>query len=237
MTLSDPATGVSASLHDVEGWRITLWTGVRGGRRVITGLEQHPWPAGRRDGEADKRSLKWLRSRLAEDAAHIASAEVVPYGLSAVSHRSIPVGRLLQEQASALRADGRARATPASKKTSAPPTTQDLAALPYLRDAVEYAEAVASGVKAPAKVVAELRGVSLRTAQGRIATARRLGLLTPSDGPRAGGDLTDKARHLKAHAGVSGTEPPRATPCARWSSLGFSASRWRRPWSARAGMT
>lgn len=67
--------------------------------------------------------------------------------------------------------------------------------LPFLEDAVLYVTALKEGL-APAEVIASERGISKRTAEGRIARARAHGLLTPAVGRVASGALTDTAQRL-----------------------------------------
>lgn len=79
-------------------------------------------------------------------------------------------------------------------------TREDELRLAYLDDAVWYVEAVSEG-SSPSSLIAEQRGVSKRTAEGRILRARALGLLTQATGRVAAGQLTEEARRLLASLG------------------------------------
>jgi hypothetical protein len=72
-------------------------------------------------------------------------------------------------------------------------TPEDLRRLDNLMDAIVYDWAVRTRAASPVKAIAERRGVSERTAEGRIARARAMGLLTPATGRRASGGLSEKA--------------------------------------------
>lgn len=74
-------------------------------------------------------------------------------------------------------------------------SAEDEARLAYLDDALMYVSAVRERAK-PAEVIARARSISTRTAEGRIAKARALGLLTPAVGRTASGDLTEDAMRL-----------------------------------------
>lgn len=69
--------------------------------------------------------------------------------------------------------------------------------LSFLDDAVIYVRAMEQGLS-PALAIAESRGCTKRTAEGRIQRARKMGLLTAADGRRLGGSLTPRAKHLLA---------------------------------------
>lgn len=79
----------------------------------------------------------------------------------------------------------------------APPTAEQMASLTreearrldLLMDAVVYDWAVESGTS-PVAAIAERRGVTTRTAEGRIYRARKVGLLTPAEGHWASGGLS-----------------------------------------------
>ncbi len=63
-------------------------------------------------------------------------------------------------------------------------------------DAFLYVAALLQGRRSPARLIAGYRGISERTAQGRIAKAREMGMLTAAEHGRAGGELTPAARRL-----------------------------------------
>lgn len=65
----------------------------------------------------------------------------------------------------------------------------------YAEFAAAYLRLVAAGERRPAVILGDQLGLSTRSVQSRLATARRLGLLTGESG-KAGGELTEKARRL-----------------------------------------
>lgn len=67
-----------------------------------------------------------------------------------------------------------------------------------LSDAIVYLDACRNGDPKPSKALARERVISERTAQGRVARARKLGLLTRVKPGSRGGELTRKALDLKA---------------------------------------
>ncbi len=68
--------------------------------------------------------------------------------------------------------------------------------MPLLRDAFTYSQALLRGEKNPSKAVADDRAISVRTAQGRIAKARALNLLTAARPGQRIGELTPFAIDL-----------------------------------------
>jgi hypothetical protein len=70
---------------------------------------------------------------------------------------------------------------------------------PALDDAITYVAAVRDG-RSPASVIASARGITRRSAEGRIARARDRGYLTPAKARTVGGRLTPKAQRALAKA-------------------------------------
>jgi hypothetical protein len=71
---------------------------------------------------------------------------------------------------------------------------------PYANDAVFVAALLARGHRAPAKALAEVRGISVRSAQGRIARSRKYGLLTPVPHGVIAGEATKLAIRIATAA-------------------------------------
>lgn len=121
--------------------------------------------------------------------------------VAAATLRSIPLADVMQARRECITGERRIAAGMGSaghvRRAARNLTPEEEAALPYLDDALTYARAVADGVS-PAWAVVELRGCSKRTAEGRIARARKLGLLEPARGTSAAGGLTDFARAIQA---------------------------------------
>jgi hypothetical protein len=74
--------------------------------------------------------------------------------------------------------------------------TEEASQMDYLPDAIAYVEALRMGAP-PAEVIAERRAIVPRSAEARIRRARELGLLTPAEGRKRGGQLTPLAERMR----------------------------------------
>lgn len=79
-------------------------------------------------------------------------------------------------------------------------TGEEFRVLPYANDAVFVGALIAAGDKAPAKELASVRRISIRSAQGRIARARKMGMLSPVPHGAIGGRAMDEAVRITATA-------------------------------------
>lgn len=68
----------------------------------------------------------------------------------------------------------------------------DPLSIDYLDDALAYVYALRQGL-APSNVIAQRRGITRRTAEGRIVRLRKMGYLSEAKGKVVGGKLTEKA--------------------------------------------
>jgi hypothetical protein len=135
-------------------------------------------------------------------------------GLTAVALRNLPLGRLVDGQAQALSilASGDQRSGVEILRPGRAPIRLSLSpehrkATRYLGDALTYVLAVRSGDRTPALTLAERTGRPLPTVRTRLATARRLGLLTSEGAGATGGRLTPLAiKLLRESAAVADSE-------------------------------
>jgi hypothetical protein len=72
---------------------------------------------------------------------------------------------------------------------------------PYLPDVAAYVLAVRERIS-PASLIAEARGISVHSANSRIARGRMFGLLTSSGKAIAAGEATSDARALFDQLGI-----------------------------------
>lgn len=76
-------------------------------------------------------------------------------------------------------------------------TKQEQRLLGPLLDAITYTQAIQRGQRNPAQAIADFRTIAPRSAQGRVAKTRSLGLLTSARAGKPGGELTTLAISLK----------------------------------------
>lgn len=172
-----------------DGWTVTLELEHHDGRLVVTRLTVSPEnPAAPPPGGITTRRLRGVKvAELMEEARSAAAgmAGGEPYegdeaatAFGQVWNQTVDVSAAL---AAAVAKPGRARG--------------DL--LPYLDAAVEYVGLLEAGSLAPAKEMAERRGIPRSRVRTWLKIARDKGLLTrPASSERIGGQLTDKARAM-----------------------------------------
>lgn len=169
------------------------------GKREVVGMQSLPRPPQfKRQPDIQPLHYSWVLPAL--EAFHsLLPEKVTP--LSAALLRGIPLSSVMtfrEEQAGVLDAIAAVR-TPGDgrpHKNHAEFSPGDEALLPYLEDAELYVRALTEGAP-PAELIARARTISRRSAEGRIAKARKLGLLSPAKGRQASGELTRKAERLR----------------------------------------
>lgn len=199
------------SLGDVDavlyasnsGHHVAVWTRALPTRREVIGLETRPT----RPNLTNLTLVKdWLTPRC-QEYAEIPQPEVAPLPASLLradlSYRRVladvaarhdwlsSMTRELGEHAVAIEAsDGRRVAFTDDEWAELMNGGMD-----RLVDAAIYTAAVLEG-RSPILAIAEFRTISHRTAEGRASRARLAGYLTPPEGRRAAGRLTDRASDL-----------------------------------------
>lgn len=169
-------SGLDATVLQWEGLWVTLVTALREGQREVIALEVGPALEEADVAKRLSRRLRELASLLPQDSPPV----------SATALRSLPLRALM-----AARAD----------LVEVPEALPDESShrLAFLVDALTYVQATERGVS-PATAIAEARGISVRTAEGRIRRARVLGLLTDVNSPRERSLLTEEAQRQIAAA-------------------------------------
>lgn len=183
--------GLDVTAFDMGDHLALLWTAPVDGERQLVGLELAP-----RLDEHRKFTQwgAWLRARVAERKG--VPAHPLPVG----KVRGVPLRELMGLRADHVERAGRVTSPVGLVKPDGRVVNleaEDLRHLDLLQDAVRYVQALTEGL-APAEVIAQARGISKRTAEGRIARARKVGLLTPATERARGGELTARARDLVA---------------------------------------
>lgn len=177
-------------------------TGVVEGRREIVGAHMQPAPDGFRAQEwADH--VGELRRRagvIADEFARFPAASLIP--ITAEVLRSVPIRDVMayreRDVSERVQMHGALEGMGiATRLGQGELTGDDEKRLAYLDDAVTYVAALAEG-RSPAGLIADRRGISKRTAEGRVLKARELGLLTEATGRVASGQLTEDAERLLA---------------------------------------
>lgn len=219
LRLPHPSNGMDAVAFGSRRHLVVAVTAVVGDRREVVGVEVQPLPKGLvlsewPGGTYAPGRLMLRLERVLETYAEFEGDELQP--VSAALLRGIPLTTLLafraEEVRLGLQRSGVAEAggfrrlgsigTPMSDEQlqnalrSKDLPSADEVRLAYLDDALLYVQALHERAK-PAEVIADARGVSKRTAEGRIAKARSLGLLTKASGRTASGDLTTDGQRLK----------------------------------------
>ncbi len=219
LRLAHESNGMDAVAFGSRKHLVIAVTAVVGDRREIVGVEVQPLPKGLKisewpGGAFGPNHITLRLERVLDTYAEFANDELQP--VSAALLRGIPLTTILgfraEEVREGLRRSGIAErgeyrrlgsiGTPMGDEELARVfRSEDLSStdemrLAYLEDAVLYVTALHERAK-PAELIAEARGVSKRTAEGRIAKARALGLLTKASGRTASGDLTAEALRLK----------------------------------------
>ncbi|MEI5672623.1 MULTISPECIES: hypothetical protein [unclassified Nocardioides] len=187
-------------------------TAIVEGRREIVGLEVQPLPSGFRvsdwamGGDGPQAVLERAQQTL-DRFREFSPAEFEP--VSAALLRGVPLLAVLGYRASAVERQVRIKEALAERRGEVAEhgelSREDEAKMTYLDDALLYVEAVREGAR-PAVAIAEERGISARTAEGRVAKARALGLLTPAVGKTASGELTADAKRLRDWRGRATTK-------------------------------
>lgn len=200
-TVAHPS-GIDAVAVAARAHLVVCVTGVVAGRREVVGMTVSPLPAGFRveawPGSGTKDVVSYLHALLEAFAAENAGREFAP--VSTALLRGIPLTTVLafrQSEVEERLAMGErlSRQGVSTGLGSGALSGEDEQRLAYLDDALMYVEAIRERAKA-AEVIARSRGISVRTAEGRIAKARSLGLLTEAEGRRASGSLTAAANRL-----------------------------------------
>lgn len=163
----DPIDCVVLALPDLF---FAAWTMLIRGQREVVAFQVRPrWVK----LSAPEVESAWIAPATAELTKHLPAQ---PRALTASQMRSLPWRDV-------LRARQEAAFPPSDGWIYAPEVAEHLGLsdreLEYLVDAWTFVEAVESGHRAPAQVIADDRQISPRTAQGRIAKAEALGFLTP----------------------------------------------------------
>ena len=181
--------------HWVLGWLAEI-----NGRLEVVGLEVTPPLFDRSErGTPPRGAAKYaseLVERLAEHAERWRDRDCVPLRASVL--RGLPLSRVLSAREEVVARSKLTQEWQWGVVTAAGDTASGLRKgeqelIPHLMDAVMYASAISQGDRAPARRIAEARTISLRTAQGRVAKARALGLLAPATPGTSGGGLTEYA--------------------------------------------
>lgn len=186
---------IDGMLFHSETHSLVFWTMDVSGRREIVGMEALP-----RDGR-DPQALtaEWLVPRLEQFREALPKPMPLPTTLlrHGISFREVmrARGEVIEMLAHPEIAGFDISAITADQGSASGITSEELRRLDNLLDAVIYDRAVRENVS-PVKRIAEYRGISDRTAEGRIARSRAMGFLTPAQGRRASGGLTDQAHDL-----------------------------------------
>lgn len=186
---------IDGLLFHSETHSLVFWTMDVSGRREIVGMEALP-----RD-ERDPRALtsEWLAPRLEQFRKVRPTPAPLPAGLlrHGISFREVmrARGEVVEMLARPEIAGFDISAISGDQSASAGITSRELKRLENLLDAVIYDRAVRENFS-PVKRIAEYRHISDRTAEGRIARSRAMGFLTPAQGRRASGGLTEQAHDL-----------------------------------------
>jgi hypothetical protein len=190
--------------HEVEAWLYPIE-----GRLEVAEitLRQAPPPSrslsrgGDIDGPAFFEEYQELRRRADRVREHL-DGRCVP--LSTTVLRELSLSRVMEEARTAKEHLPRRRhqriAQVEPVAVSQGMTTTDSKLLPYANDALLVSSLLGKGDRAPARALSDLRGVSVRSAQGRVARARSLGMLTQVAHGVTGGQLTDAAKRIVAEA-------------------------------------
>lgn len=166
---------------------MSVLTTHRGGRPVALAVEVGPVIDEPRP-ETAKRLLRRLRdwSKLVPEDAP---------ALTAREFRNLPLGAFMRARAQLARDEDAALNLNPWKE---PPPRAESRSLVELVDALTYVRAAELG-ESPAETIAETWGVSVRTAEGRIARARGRGYLTEVSGNQQRSTLTDQAFEVPEH--------------------------------------
>jgi hypothetical protein len=198
--LGPTESGVDAVLFGTRDHIVICMTAIVDGRREIVGLEVQPAPVGfdLNNWIADPGAL-----RLRAEEALVAYEELVegrtPRPVSAALLRGIPLTNVLAYREAdvghRIWMDGVYAERGMPRLSPNDISAHDEARLAYLDDALMYVAALKQRAQ-PAEAIAMERGISKRTAEGRIAKARALGLLTKASGRTASGELTEEGARL-----------------------------------------
>jgi hypothetical protein len=175
---------------------LACWTLTVRGKREIVAVEMRPARAKSRVmSDASRLTVEWLMPSTKQIEADL-PREVQPIGVADL--RGIPLRRVMEWREQALKtqeaAEGYGPITLVSKDHVYDFPQLSDTEREHLIDAVRYVTAVQQGSRSPAKAIADYRHIDHRTAQGRVAKARKLGFLTPVQQGRLGSDLTPKAK-------------------------------------------
>lgn len=164
---------------------VMIATGLIRGIREVVGLAVVPLPP---SGAEKERMTAWGKRLEWDD-------ESAP--VTAVVMRNTAIRKALEYRRKKVEVP----AALAASEAAAAEAVADRRAVELLDDAISYVEALKMGIP-PAELIAERRGVTKRTAEGRIVMARREKLLSPAEGKRLGGWLTPKATKMMAERGI-----------------------------------
>jgi hypothetical protein len=200
LRLPSPDLGIDAVAYANRAHLVICVTGVVDGRREVVGVEVQPLPKGFRLDEwmSAPGAIRQRLSRTLETFAEFDSDSMRP--TSAALLRGIPLTAILDfRQDEVARRQHIARLYKSRGVDSSigrnEISADDEARLAYLDDALLYVAALRERAK-PADVIAQARSISPRTAEGRVAKARALGLLTKAKGRSASGELTEDGQRL-----------------------------------------
>jgi hypothetical protein len=190
--------------HEVEAWLYPIE-----GRLEVAEitLRQAPPPSRSLTREGDIDAARFLEEdqeqcRRADQVREHLDGRCVP--LSTTVLRELSLSRVMEEARTAKEHLPRRRhqriAQVEPVAVSQGMTKTDAKLLPYANDALLVSSLLGKGDRAPARALSDLRGVSVRSAQGRVARARSLGMLTQVPHGVTGGQLTDEAKRIVAKA-------------------------------------
>jgi hypothetical protein len=167
-----------------------FWTLPVEGRRAVVGMEVRP--IGDQSAEGVLRT--WVEPRFEEV---LASPPPPAQLTSSMLRHEIPVREIMRARGEAVASKPLALCELDAKRSAAAKLDRgDRRLVGRLLDALVYERAVLDHAR-PAVRIAEWRSISLRSAEGRIRSARLAGLLTPlAQGQHAAGGLTEKARAM-----------------------------------------
>lgn len=203
---------VVVSVTRVGDLRVTLWSDLRGGRRVATRVTLDAWPDSGEGPTAEEVMTTGERGPSLRNPPAVPGQD----GITTAVLRSVPLASLLKEQA----ADAGLIASLPSEAVAifssilggrlATFTDADMRAYPYLADAVAYVQAVRAGSVRPAVALSESTGRPLPSVHTRLVKARRLGLLLPAGRGKVGGALSPLALRLLRQSAESARPKERA---------------------------
>jgi hypothetical protein len=198
--LGPTASGLDAVVFGTRHHLVICLTAVVEGRREIVGVEVQPATPGFKLSEwmQSPRPIAERAERALETYDDLLVGE--PQPVSAALLRGIPLTTVLGFREATVTDQLKLAHVYEAQGvgdliSKVDISTADESRLAYLDDAVMYVNAVRERAK-PAEVIAEARSISKRTAEGRIAKARALGLLSKASGKTASGELTADAVRL-----------------------------------------